>query len=315
MGKGRAGEVITKRIGSIVGFGEALIDIFSTGEVIGGAPLNFSIRAAELGGPLGYRTAMVTRVGRDQRGSSILERLNQSSLDSEYVQFDPELPTGTVHIRLVNGQPEYSIDQPAAWDNIQFTDLEHRLAEQAVAICFGTLAQRNSTSMETLRKFLSSSPTAVKVLDLNLRKPWPDRETVIWSLQQADILKCNDSELQMLAKWFIDSDPGTEIEIAARIQQIFALRCVFWTRGAQGCVWQSNERVVQRSVPVLPSAENADTVGAGDAACAALVIGVIENWSSERIVDVANLCGAYAASQPGATAPLPQAIIQQIFSG
>ncbi len=298
----------------IVGFGEALIDVFPSGEVIGGAPLNLSIRAAELATPLGIKTAMLTRIGDDVRGRQVLERLKNGQVDTASVQVDSKLPTGTVQIQFVRGEPQYSIDRPAAWDSIQYTATSKVLASQTIAICFGTLSQRDETTATTLRMFVEDAVDALKVLDLNLRLPLPSRQTVLWSLEQADVLKCNASELHVLSDWFLGTSNFDEAEIVRLLQQQFPLRSVLWTRGERGCVWQSGNSVVTGEVPIFEPAPNADNVGAGDAACAALVVGLIENWNPERIVEVANLCGASAANQRGATIPMPRELRERIIA-
>lgn len=296
----------------IVGFGEALIDKLPSGDVVGGAPLNFSVRCAELGAYLGCQAAIVTRIRADAHGRQIHARLHDSTLDLSGLQFDEHLPTGFVDVFLDHDQPTYTIGRQVAWDAIEFDEAARKLAERASVVCFGTLVQLAERSAQTLRQFLSTANAATKILDLNLRNPLPSLQTVEFSLQQADILKCNLEELQQLATWFSLDQPTVGIAIAAQLQTRFDLRAVFWTRGPEGCCWQSKSNCLVADVPKFAAEPNADSVGAGDAAAAALAIGLVLGWDPEQIVRVANLCGSFAASRRGATAPLTEEVLRQV---
>ncbi len=299
----------------IIGIGEALIDKLPTGDVVGGAPLNFAVRAAELSDRFGCMTALVTRIGDDQDGRSIRDRLSETKLDLSALQTDAHLPTGYVNVVLdPQGQPSYTIGRDVAWDVIEYDPITKSLASRASAICFGTLVQLGKISQATLFQFLTDATEAIKVLDLNLRQPLPSRSTIAMSLEAADVLKCNLDELRHLAEAFDLEERTDGVRIASQLQSEFQLRGVFWTRGEAGCCWQSGDIRIVMPVPRLAAEPNADSVGAGDAATAALTLGLVLNWSPERIVAAANLCGAFAASRRGPTAPLTDEILNKIAS-
>jgi fructokinase len=296
----------------IVSFGEALVDILPSGEVVGGAPLNCAIRTAEWCSVAPQRAAMVTRLGSDERGERILGRLRETELNLDGVQIDGCLPTGHVDVEFHDGQPAYSIADNVAWDAIAWDPQVAQLAQQAACICFGTLAQRHHASRLTLQRLLETAPhDAVRILDINVRKPFPTVDVVKCGLQAANILKCNEEELLLLAGW-LDLDSRRPLDIACEVQQRFGLKAIFWTRGADGCRWQDGNHLVEADVPQLPTADDADSVGAGDAATAALAIGAVNGWAPERIVAAANLCGAFAASQRGATVPMPPDVLERL---
>jgi fructokinase len=164
---------------------------------------------------------------------------------------------------------------------------------------------------------LDSTQSAIKIYDINLRRPLPDWDVVQSSLEKTHVLKCNEVELRWLAEQLkIDS---TETEsIAAAIIERFDLRYVFWTRGEDGCVLQDRQQLTSSPLKIdlanyATLDEDADTIGAGDATSAALAIGLLQAWEAERIVRAANVCGAYAANSRGATSPLPDRVKSLIF--
>ena len=156
----------------IVSFGEALVDVLPSGEVVGGAPLNCAIRAAELCTIAPHQASIVTRLGADERGERILSRPRETKLQIDSVQVDGHLQTGYVDVQFHDGHPEYTIADNVAWNAISWDPQVAELAQQAVCICFGTLAQRHQASRLTLQRLLECAPAeAVKILDINVRKP------------------------------------------------------------------------------------------------------------------------------------------------
>ena len=316
----------------LVGFGEALIDVLPSGEVVGGAPLNFAFRASELTQARHWPVALVTRIGNDARGQAIEQVLQRGKVDMQWVQRDPELPTGYVDIELQDGHGVYKFGDNVAWDNIQLEPSTLHLAEQAAAVCFGTLAARKATTRATLRAFLAAAKQAIKVLDINLRLPLPKSDVVLECLEAADVLKCNEDELVEIAKLLDLEISAVEISaskleraatddehwqrVAASLLKQFRLRAIFLTRGEAGCQWQDNEQTIRGSQPPnlqpWPAVANADTVGAGDATSAALVVGLVAQWAPQRIVDAANLIGAFAASTRGPTTSAPKELLSRI---
>ena len=69
------------------------------------------------------------------------------------------------------GQPRFEIQNRSHWDFLEWTPGWHALAQQADAVCFGSLAQRAPTSRATIRQFVHShSPGRNPAdFDVNLR--------------------------------------------------------------------------------------------------------------------------------------------------
>ena len=84
------------------------------------------------------------------------------------------------------------------------------------------------------------------------------------------------------------------------------LRLIALTRGPAGSSLFSRDGTSDH--PGFP-AQVVDTVGAGDAFTAALVMGLIDHHPLDRINAFANLLAAYVCSQPGATPPIPKTLL------
>jgi fructokinase len=184
----------------IVSVGEVLWDLLPDGPQLGGAPANFAGHARALGAEV----TLVSRVGRDPLGADALRLLAERGLDLSAMTLDPCRPTGTVAVALSpEGQPQFSIQEAVAWDELT-VDTGHlsRIA-QADALCFGTLAQRSPASREVVRRCVEAvSPDALRICDINLRAPFYTADAIEESLRMANVLKLNETELLELAEQF-----------------------------------------------------------------------------------------------------------------
>lgn len=117
-------------------FGEVLWDIFPSQENIGGAPLNVALRLQSFGNDV----SMISCVGDDEKGNTLLEYMNQNGLNSMNVQIHDKLQTGKVMVSLNDkGSATYEIQYSSAWDSIELTDEALSLAKQSDAFVFGSL--------------------------------------------------------------------------------------------------------------------------------------------------------------------------------
>jgi len=167
---------------------------------------------------------------------------------------------------------------------------------QADAVCVGSLAQRCPASRETILRCLERASGALRVYDINLRPGGYDRAGIETTLQRANVVKLNLDEVAVVGEML--SIGGSDAESFARRlleRQGPDLVCV--TRGENGCLLvAADERVDSPGRAV----EAADTVGAGDAFTAALIVARLRGWSLERTARLANDVGSLVAGSRGA---------------
>lgn len=278
----------------VVGLGEVLWDMLPERTCLGGAPANF----AYITTLMGDQGIVASRIGQDSRGVDALRRMEELGLDIDHVQTDPQHPTGTVNVKIDSkGQARFEIAHRVAWDFLEWTlDWQH-LAQNADAVCFGSLAQRSEQSRSAIRRFVgATSGGTVKVFDVNLRQSYYSQEVLCDSMRLADIVKLNDEELPKIMRVgnFSHKD---ELSSAQRLISAFDLKLVCITRGERGSLLvrsgDSNEHPGFR-------VHVADTVGSGDAFTAGLVHEYLHGASLQLMNEVANLVGAWVASEVGA---------------
>lgn len=309
----------------ILGIGELLWDVLPEGMRLGGAPANFAVMA----GQLGNHAAILSRIGRDELGRKAVERLDPLPADTSFLEVDATHETGRVTVALSNGQPHYTIHQPAAWDYLELTDRWVQLAERANAICFGSLAQRSAQSRQTIQTLVAEAPAScVRVFDVNLRAPFYSGEVIQESLELATVLKMNDSEapkiLEMLRMPAVLVQTGSAtvppnftverrslIRLGADwlLREFPTLQMVAVTRGAGGSLLVTrDEWHVHPGFPVQVT----DTIGAGDAFTAAMTHYLLRGADLPTLNEAGNRWGAWMASQSGAMHRLPETVREGI---
>jgi len=283
----------------VVGLGEVLWDLFPDRSCLGGAPANF----AYITTLMGDRGIVASRVGQDSQGVEALRRLEEVGVNIDHVQTDSVHPTGAVQVEIDGqGQARYDIRHPVAWDFLEWTPDWQQLAVHADAICFGSLAQRSERSRATIRQFVSAaSDRATKVFDVNLRQAYYSPEILEQSMRLADVVKLNDEELPKVMS-LCRLPHQNERSSAQRLSDTYRLKLVCVTRGGRGSLLVSGDRTNEH--PGF-RVRVADTVGSGDAFTAGLLHEYLHGASLELMNEVANLVGAWVASEVGAM-PAPK---------
>ena len=285
--------------------GEALWDVLPEGKKIGGAPANFAYHVSQYGLP----SCVVSAVGDDILGHEILENFTSKGL--KHIIPTVPYPTGTVQVQIdMAGVPQYEIKENVAWDNIPFSDRIESLARMTRAVCFGSLAQRNVVSRETINKFLDAMPKSddvLKVFDINLRQGFYTSEILCNSMEKCNILKINDEELITISRLF--GYPGIDLQDKCWILLgKYNLKMLILTCGINGSYVFTPGKV---SYLPTPSVKVADTVGAGDSFTAAFISSILNGKSVEQAHYKAVETSAFVCTQKGAMPILPKELIAE----
>ncbi|MBS0436084.1 MAG: carbohydrate kinase [Proteobacteria bacterium] len=258
--------------------GEALFDVFATGETptgmamdarIGGSPFNVAIGLARLGQPV----AFLSQVSRGFLGERLMRALIAEGVDASTVQRS-DAPTTLSLIGVdAQGVPSYAFYGEGCADRLLDESALAALPAGVKAINFGSYATVVGSTAATQRTLVKRAQGhALIAYDPNIRlnveprlEVW--RTQIEWMLPRTQLLKVSDEDLRLV--W-----PGlAPAEFAARaLAQGVALVVV--TRGSEGASgWTAAAQV---DVPPVQVAV-VDTVGAGDTFQAALL-----TWLAER---------------------------------
>lgn len=289
----------------VVGIGEALWDILPEGKQIGGAPANFAYHVSQFG----IGTCVASAIGDDKLGAELTDTFKGKALNM--LMPTVEYPTGTVQVELDSmGVPTYDIKQNVAWDNIPFSDKLMEIARRTCAVSFGSLAQRNVVSRNTIHQFLDAMPDddVIKVFDINLRQNFYTPDVIMESMERCNVLKINDEELVIISRLF--GYPGIDLKDKCWILLgKYNLKALVLTCGVNGSYVFTPGNV---SFVPTPEVEVADTVGAGDSFTAAFIAALLKGCSVREAHELAVKVSAYVCTCHGAMPVLPDELIKQI---
>lgn len=283
----------------VVGMGEALWDVLPEGKKIGGAPANFAYHVSQFGLP----SCVVSAIGQDLLGKEIVENFTSKGLNQLLAEVP--YPTGTVQVEIdPAGVPQYEIKENVAWDNIPCTEALEQLAKKTRAVCFGSLAQRNVVSRNTINRFLDLMPQtddSLVVFDVNLRQGFYTKEILCNSMKRCNILKINDEELVTVSRMF--GYPGIDLQDKCWILLgKYNLKMLILTCGINGSYVFTPGNV---SFQPTPTVEVEDTVGAGDSFTAAFIASILKGKSVQEAHSLAVQTSAFVCTKKGAMPILP----------
>ena len=289
----------------IIGLGEALWDMLPEGKKLGGAPANFAYHA----GQFGLDTVAISALGEDKLADETIEALEQNGL--KYLM--PRVPyaTGTVQVTLTGeGIPTYEIKENVAWDNIPFNDEIKAAAKNCRAVCFGSLAQRNIVSRQTIQQFLDATPEdCIKICDINLRQQFFSKEILEESFKRCNILKINDEELVVVTRMFGYQELD-DVKICEKMAKEYNLQMLVLTCGTNGShVFTADGK---HSFQPTPKVEVADTVGAGDSFTGSFCAAILNGKPVEEAHRIAVEVSAYVCTQNGAMPKYPAELVAKV---
>ncbi len=287
-----------------IAFGEILWDVFTdTGKkTLGGAPLNVAGHIKRLGG----ESYIISGVGNDELGNETIKYIHEMGMTDKYIIRTSDYETGRALVTLRDGIPSYTFNRPAAWDRIELTkDMSDGLfSEEYDVLIFGTLAQREQKSRETLRTILKAAKARELFFDVNLRLDFYTPEIIIDSLRYATILKMNDEEQPVILKI-------AGCESIKELMNRYSLSTVIVTYGKKGTYCYSSGKCFHcepENVPVV------DTVGAGDSLSAGFLYFTFSGYPVDIALAKASMLADYVVQKRGAIPEYDETFRRKLLS-
>ncbi len=264
----------------ITSIGEILYDVYPDGKTLGGASFNFIYHIIKLTG----KGHFVSRVGQDEEGSDIINFLIKNKISADFIQVDSRHPTGE-SIAALNDMkiPSWKIKTGTAYDYVELNnELKSLIKNNTECIYYGTLAQRNSVTRETIHHFFNRE--LKYFCDLNIRQNFYTRELINDCIKAANVLKLNVEELHLVNQLLLNKSYDTE-DTPKRLLDMFKLDQLCVTYGDQGAIIYEGDK---KNHCIVKVEDVVDTVGAGDAYASILCIGYLKGWHIERTNETAS---------------------------
>lgn len=257
---------------------------------LGGKGFNQAIAARRLGAEV----EVIGRVGDDTFGHQFLAALDAAGIGRAGVASDPDGGTGIASIVIEDDGANTVIQAPRANRRLAPDDIARAAASfDGAAIAMLQL----ETSMPAALAFSQAARAAGALVLLN---PAPAAAVPDDLLRAADIIVPNEIEAETLTGISIDSIDAAEA--AARALLARGPRAAVVTLGARGAIGVTAD---ERYHEPAPRVDAIDTVGAGDAFCAAIALRLAGGAPLREALAFAVAAGAVATTRHGAEPSMP----------
>ncbi len=257
---------------------------------LGGVGANVAVALAKWGA----RVRLAGAVGRDAFGAAALEALERQGVDTQAVARRDD-PTGLIVIPVEPGGRRTIIGTRGANQHAPQRLPEECLAGVRMAHCVGYsfLAGEMGAWVEKQMQLARQRGVPV-VLDVGLEPSRTIRDRILAIAPLVETLLVSLEEGELLTR-----KTGAE---ALEALATCGAQEVIVKRGAGGCQFLQGGR--WWAVPAV-EVEAVDTTGAGDAFAAGYIAGRLRGWATADSVELANACGAAAATVSGAGEQMP----------
>jgi len=275
-------------------FGEVLYDIFPDGkEIMGGSPFNTAWNLAGLG----LNPLFVSRIGKDERGNSVVGAMTRFGMDISGVQTDKYLPTGVVDVDTEHSKRKFGLPEAQAFDAIE-GQIALKAAESVneALLYHGTLPSRSKVALESLL-LLKRRLNCHVYVDVNLRAPWVRGETAVEMIKGATCVQANRGDFELMVGTC--SFEGLDfLGMTGYLKDMAGVKYLLVTLGKEGAILSAGGTNVEFRSQTHPRL--VDTIGCGDAFAAVIIAGMMKGWSIELTVDRANEFAGAVSSIKGA---------------
>ena len=299
----------------VVALGELLIDFASRSAdangyptmqaLPGGAPANFLAALTKYG----KSTAFLGKVGDDTFGHLLVGTVKEAGIETRGIVIDPAVFTTLAFVTFDDaGDRSFSFARkPGADTRLSWEEVDKSLIDEAKVFHFGTLSLTDDPVRTTTQRCVAYAKEQGKLItcDPNLRKPlWRSeeeaKEQILWSLQQADVVKISDDEVDFL--WSCTPEEGAD-----KLLQEFGVSLAMVTLGPKGCLLKTKNAVCQVASPEV---NPVDTTGAGDIFGGSAVYRLLElNKPIEELTaEDLRFIGAYASTAASLSTEAPGGI-------
>lgn len=304
----------------VVALGELLIDFTENGVSNqgnplfeanpGGAPCNVLAMLSRLG----HKTAFIGKVGNDFFGKQLEDAIKEVGIDAAGLLKDDEVHTtlALVHTQA-NGDRDFSFYRnPGADMMLTENEIPEAVIRDAGIFHFGTLSMTHEMVRKATKKAiaLAKESGAIISFDPNIREPlWSSleeaREQVLYGIQQCDILKISDNEIQWLTG-------ETDFTDGVRwINKRYSIPLILVSMGRDGSRAYYQDRVVEAASFIQKN--TIETTGAGDTFCACVLHYILEhglkNLDEKDITEMltyANAAASIITTRKGALRVMPK---------
>ena len=276
----------------------------------GGAPCNVLAMLQKLG----RKTAFIGKVGNDSFGNMFKDTVNRLGINTDNLLMDDKVPTTLAFVHTAaDGDRSFSFYRnPGADMMLRAEEVNTGLIADSKIFHFGSLSMTDQAVEEATKTAVEAAGKAGALIsfDPNLRPPlWESLETakekIQYGLEQCDILKISDDEIEFLTGTD-DIDEGIE-----QIREKYNIRLVCATMGKRGS--KAYYQDIRIQCPTFLEVKTIETTGAGDTFMACVLDAVVrigldsfDKQSLYEMLEFANAASSIITTRKGALKVMPE---------
>lgn len=259
-------------------------------ETLAGGAANAAVNVASLGGKIN----LVGFVGTDSNGSLLLEKLENSNVNCEFVAADEKIRT-TTKVRVLAGQHYAPRQQVIRIDYENQTEVDESLQNQLKENLLAASNDANAIVISDYNYGAANAEVAALAKTISDEKNIPlliDSRFRLENFAGATSATPNQEEVeQILGKNCTNSD-------CENLREKLGLESLLVTRGNKGML------LVEKDKPpvefeVIGSHEPVDVTGAGDTVIATYALGLASGLSCVESANLANHAGGIVVMKKG----------------
>lgn len=303
----------------VTALGELLIDFTENGKSAqgnplfeanpGGAPCNVLAMLSKLG----LKTAFIGKVGKDFFGGQLKGAIMESGINADNLRMDEEIHTTLAMVHTApDGDRDFSFYRnPGADMMLTEAEIPEDLVRDTKIFHFGTLSMTHEGVRAATGKAVRVAKEAGAIIsfDPNLRPPlWRSldeaREQTLYGLEQCDILKISDNEIEWLTG---EKDYSAGVEW---INSRYQIPLVMVSMGREGSRAYYKGGMTQAKA--FLQASTIETTGAGDTFGACCLYHVLKYGLSgldeeklAQMLTFANAAASIVTTRKGALRVMP----------
>jgi fructokinase len=286
----------------IVVVGEQVVDLVPAGEgllraALGGGPANTAIAAARLRKPGdGGEVTMLARLGRDSFAAAFRDRLARDGVNTSHLI--PTAQPSALALATVDEHGEAAYDfwlsgaADFSWRSRDFPEIL-----PGTQIHLGSLAAFLPPGADAIERWAASHRDSCTIsFDPNLRPVALARPDSLVRLERlaelAHVIRVSEQDLEM-------AYPSVPAAATAR-RWLTSSRLIVLTHGAEGATALTADGTVEIKAPKVSAM---DTIGAGDTATGALLVGLAERVPLPELLTFMCAAAALNCTRVGADPP------------
>ncbi len=242
---------------------------------------------------LGVDTELISVLGDDETGKSVLDYLKERGVLSDKITVSKDMTTG-MNIVLTDREGErYFVTNPES--SLRKLSKEHILPGIETAgevISFASMFVSHKLEICDMREIfeeIKKKPGRILVSDMTTAKKGEKVKDIAPLLKLVDYIIPNDKEAALITG---EADPLKSAEILSE----YGARCVIIKCGKDGCIFKQGDST--GAVPAFPT-KALDSTGAGDSFAAGFIYGLINGMNLEDCCRFGNAAASFVVEGPG----------------